>query len=431
MKVMKLVFLSSLYILLIAQLAWTEVGYIVKDGDTLSGIAAKFHVEEADLISANNFEDGFTLKEGLRLIIPYSKTPENEEIVQEEEQSQSDEVTISEYEVKPNDCLAKIANEFDCTVDDICKCNGLERDSIIYIGQIIKIPKTNVSSNDENILSEDQDIPIETNGGYKKALQVKVHADKIKGINLLDLSELEGAEIIVNETIVEPDENISEKNPVKKIKDESQKVSVIKKYVQLPGEPDIVYVKHKVIKDDTISKLSRKYDTSEEAIFRANNINRHTILNINDELLIPVVKTGKEPKEDDNLISRNLAPRDRLIRKALEYEGLRRIRGGSSLSRGVDCSGFTMKIYKLFGVTLPHSAREQARMGKKVDRKNLLPGDLIFFSSPENRKRISHVGFYIGGGYVLHVSSISRRVKKDKLSSDYFSKHYITARRYL
>ena len=201
--------------------------------------------------------------------------------------------------------------------------------------------------------------------------------------------------------------------------------------MQLPGEPDTVFIKHKVVKNDNVAKLSRKYDVPEDSIFRANDINSHTILHVNDELLIPVVKTENEPKRDDNLITRNLAPRDRLVRKALEHEGLRRIRGGTSLSRGVDCSGFTMRIYKMFGVTFPHSASEQSRMGIKVERKNLLPGDLVFFSSPENKKRISHVGIYIGDGNVLHVSTISRRVKKDNLSSDYFSKHYITARRYL
>lgn len=427
MKVVKLVLLSSLYILLIAQLVWSEVGYTVKDGETLSDIAAKFHVEEADLIGANDLEDGFILQEGFRLIIPYPTKLENEEVVQEEEQSQPEEVVIfeySEYEVKPNDCLAKIAQELGASIDDICKHNGLEKDSIIYIGQIIRIPYSDA-------LPDDMEISIENNEGYKNVLQVKVHVDKIKGINLLDLGQLEDVEIIVNETIDVPDETISEKISIKKKKGESQKASVLEKYVKIPGESDSVYIKHRIIKNDNVSKLARKYDVPEDAIFRANNITNSTILSINDELLIPVVKTEIVRKQDKNLISRNLAKRDRLVRKALEYEGLKRIRGGASLSRGVDCSGFTMRIYKMFGVTLPHSSREQARMGEKVDRKRLLPGDLIFFSSPENRKRISHVGIYIGGGSVLHVSTYSRRVKKDQLSSNYFSKHYITARRYL
>jgi cell wall-associated NlpC family hydrolase len=65
-----------------------------------------------------------------------------------------------------------------------------------------------------------------------------------------------------------------------------------------------------------------------------------------------------------------------------------------------DCSGLTSYAYAAAGVTLPHSSRAQSAMGRKVDRSELQPGDLVFFYSP-----ISHVGLYIGNGKMVHAST--------------------------
>ncbi len=76
-----------------------------------------------------------------------------------------------------------------------------------------------------------------------------------------------------------------------------------------------------------------------------------------------------------------------------------------------DCSGLTYNIYGQMGVRIPRTAREQAKVGKKVRYNNLIYGDLIFFGS-QNRhsKRISHVGIYLGKGWFAHASSGDRKV---------------------
>lgn len=96
--------------------------------------------------------------------------------------------------------------------------------------------------------------------------------------------------------------------------------------------------------------------------------------------------------------------------------------GGSSLTRGADCSGFTMSVYAQFGYSLPHSAAAQAGRGRKVSLSSLQPGDLIFY---RNGSRIGHVALYIGGGRVVHASN-----KKDGIKiSNYRYRQPACARR--
>lgn len=87
---------------------------------------------------------------------------------------------------------------------------------------------------------------------------------------------------------------------------------------------------------------------------------------------------------------------------AKQFLGNRYVYGGSSLTKGTDCSGFTMRVYQQFGISLPHSSRAQANMGTKINASEAKPGDLFFYGG---RGYINHVALYIGGGQVIHASS--------------------------
>lgn len=93
-----------------------------------------------------------------------------------------------------------------------------------------------------------------------------------------------------------------------------------------------------------------------------------------------------------------------------------------------DCSSFTQYVYKKNGITLPRTSREQATKGYYVSRSNLRKGDLVFFSTRSSGGRIAHVGIYAGSGKILHTYGAGG-VKYSSLSSDWWSSHYITARR--
>ncbi len=97
-----------------------------------------------------------------------------------------------------------------------------------------------------------------------------------------------------------------------------------------------------------------------------------------------------------------------------------------------DCSGFTYFVYKQFGITISGGSSSQASAGRAVQKSDLLPGDLVLFTSPNSRGAIGHVGIYIGGGNFIHASSGSAYcVKIDSLLTGGYASRYVTARRLL
>lgn len=97
-----------------------------------------------------------------------------------------------------------------------------------------------------------------------------------------------------------------------------------------------------------------------------------------------------------------------LVQYAKQFVGNPYVWGGTSLTKGADCSGFTLSIYKKYGVSLPHHAASQAQMGTKVDYSSAQPGDLVFYAK---NGRINHVAIYIGNGQVIHASSPKTGIK--------------------
>lgn len=107
--------------------------------------------------------------------------------------------------------------------------------------------------------------------------------------------------------------------------------------------------------------------------------------------------------------SGNGALREALVARAKQYAGnLSYVYGGTSLSSGVDCSGFTQAIYREYGISIPRDAASQAYGGTRISRGDLQPGDLVFYS---NGGGISHVGMYIGGGQIVHAANRATGVK--------------------
>lgn len=95
---------------------------------------------------------------------------------------------------------------------------------------------------------------------------------------------------------------------------------------------------------------------------------------------------------------------DQIVAFALQFVGNPYVWGGTSLTDGADCSGFTQSVFASFGIYLPRTAAEQAGAGTPVDLGSLQPGDLIFYSDGGS---IGHVAIYIGNNQVVHASSPS------------------------
>ena len=88
---------------------------------------------------------------------------------------------------------------------------------------------------------------------------------------------------------------------------------------------------------------------------------------------------------------------------AIQFAGNPYVPGGTSLTTGADCSGFTYAVYKAFGYKLPRTSTEQRSAGVAVEYSNAQPGDLICYAG--------HVGLYIGGGMIVHASSVKTGIK--------------------
>lgn len=98
-------------------------------------------------------------------------------------------------------------------------------------------------------------------------------------------------------------------------------------------------------------------------------------------------------------------------------------RWGGSTPSGFDCSGLVRYVYAQVGVSLPHNAAQQYRLGTPVTRDNLEPGDLVFFD------RLRHNGIYIGDGWFIHARQTGRGVNTARLDDGWYASHWVGGRR--
>lgn len=100
-----------------------------------------------------------------------------------------------------------------------------------------------------------------------------------------------------------------------------------------------------------------------------------------------------------------------VVEYAKQFIGNPYVWGGTSLTKGADCSGFVQSVFKNFGVKLSRTSRSQANDGTKISLSELKPGDLVFYAKSGT---INHVAIYIGGGQVVHASSPKSGIKISK-----------------
>ena len=116
---------------------------------------------------------------------------------------------------------------------------------------------------------------------------------------------------------------------------------------------------------------------------------------------------------------------EQIVSYGKKFIGTPYVWGGTSLSGGVDCSGFTQGIYKEFDININRTSNMQALNGKPISKNELKSGDLIFFdTNGVNRGRISHVGVYAGNGEFIHSNS-SKGISLAKLDNSYYKKNYV------
>ena len=122
--------------------------------------------------------------------------------------------------------------------------------------------------------------------------------------------------------------------------------------------------------------------------------------------------------------------RDRIVRLALEPLGVPYVWGGTRPDKGLDCSGFVLAVYRWAGLDLPRVSADQFRFTQYLEPRQVKRGDLVFFNMKlDPKKKVDHVGIYLGAGWFAH-ASFSRGIIVDSLLKPYYRQRLQGIRRH-
>jgi len=188
---------------------------------------------------------------------------------------------------------------------------------------------------------------------------------------------------------------------------------------------------HVVKKGETLASIARRHGMAVDDLKRINDLT-NSRLKIGQRLALASRETEPSPlllpgdASEDEVLEMAYTTSSELEQAAFNYLSTPYRFGGNS-RKGIDCSAFVQQVFREVEVDLPRSAREQFRVGAKIDREQLQKGDLIFFRT--YAKYPSHVGIYLGDGKMIHASSRSRRVVVTSIDHPYYQKRFIGAKR--
>src|SRR3569832_2090650 len=117
-----------------------------------------------------------------------------------------------------------------------------------------------------------------------------------------------------------------------------------------------------------------------------------------------------------------------LVMTAMGFLGVPYRRGGNDADTGFDCSGFVRSMYeRTVGLVLPRLAKGQAAATQPIDKRELQPGDLVFFNTMKHA--FSHVGIYVGDGKFIHSPKPGAQVRVEDMDKSYWARRFDGARR--
>ena len=325
------------------------------------------------------------------------------------------------YRVRKGDSLWKIAKKFKLSIKALKKLNEL-KDILIHPGEILKVralPEKKVYGEFKTVIKKQYYFVKKGDSLWKIAKKFHTTIKKLK-----ELNHIKGNLI----------------NPRQKL---LIRIYKEKRFVRK-------YIVHRVQKGENLFKIAVKYGVSVEELKRFNGIKKSFL--IRGQLIkIPLPISCSAFKIYKNLIREygdaeslfspdlgigpltlNQKEKEELKKVFLSYASLyknyRYKYGGTGRNGYIDCSMFTKLVFKHLGIELPRTAREQYRIGLKVTKDELIPGDLVFFRT-KKKNYPAHVGIYIGDGKFVHFSSFKKRLAIDSLYEHYFKTHFIGARR--
>lgn len=204
-----------------------------------------------------------------------------------------------------------------------------------------------------------------------------------------------------------------------------------------------------------IAEQSMNYEGCSIAIVAVQKTNLYHTASVKDPFLeisfntiLPITKEGKQwvivqtPKDGEKYMktadvkvakSFESIPKPEqqdLLETGKMFLGLSYLWAGTS-GYGFDCSGFTYSIYKQHGILLPRDSTAQAQSGISIRKKDLQPGDLLFFAYNKGKGNVHHVAMYVGGGKMIHSPNYSRSIEIISVNVEPYKSEFSGAKRYL
>jgi len=295
------------------------------------------------------------------------------------------------YQVKQGSTLFTIAKKYGVSVADLKKSNNL-RGNALKPGQILTIP----DGKEATAARSDKKVKPVAKGKASPAPKAGIYVVK-KGDSIYSIAKKTGLSVA-----------------------EIKKINHLRGNALKPGRK-LALARHGASRDDAPDALAYRKKTS------AFDLDDDDLEDDSVAVEDDPADIEKEKSAGSALLGTwNNPDEPRLLVKVVKgFLGTPYRMGGSTV-RGIDCSAFVAKIYEFFDVSLPRTAREQAKVGKTVSKDELVEGDLVFFNT---RRAFGHVGIYIGNNEFIHASSgrSSKAVRIDNLDKPYYHKRFIKA----
>ncbi len=322
------------------------------------------------------------------------------------------------HKVVSGDTLFSIARKYKVSISDLIKLNNLKNSTLIHPGDTIKIPSQSYLETAKKAIQSNTKTVYKVQKGdtlFSIALKYNMRVDTLRDLNNL------------------------KKHP--KLKP-GMELTVLGKPVKTKSKKRVT--KHTVKKGDTLWSIAKKYGLTVSQLrllnprIRTRGLKKGTILNVSKTKAIRLSKLSNKRKVRlRGLLSKykhrgsyNSKSARNVVAYAKRFLGTRYV-WGASRPGAFDCSGFTQYVMKRAkGRLIPRVSRRQAYYGKYVSRRNLRPGDLIFFDTSRRRRGyVNHVGIYIGNGKFIHASSGKHRVVITSLNKPFYRSRFMWGRR--
>ena len=192
---------------------------------------------------------------------------------------------------------------------------------------------------------------------------------------------------------------------LKKYENKTYKINNVNEQIgkeTLRSTIDEIILKKKIAAEKAVAEQKARLKAQKAAA--ASKIKKETNIKTKSSKNATIAAVNKTNSKTtiDNTSNSSLG--QKIANYAKQFVGNPYVHGGTSLTKGTDCSGFTQSVYKHFGISIPRVSRDQAKIGKSVSWNNLQPGDLMFYSGNGGRS-VTHVAIYIGNGKIVHAQT--------------------------